>query len=75
MTTAASPPINVPTLTARQQREAAFYDRFADVQRVDEIDFAPVLSGERRPWNPYWHAYDVARKHCTGPDSQHPFCR
>ena len=52
---------------ARRQREAAFYDRYADVQRVDAVDFAPVLSAERRPWNPYWHAYDLARRHLTRP--------
>ena len=68
MTTAESAFITAPALTDRQQREASFYDRYADVQRVDVVDFAPVLSAERKPWNPYWYACDIARKHFTQPD-------
>ena len=47
-------------LTARQQREAAFYAQYAARQRVDAVDYAPVEGRERRPWNPYWYVYEQA---------------
>jgi SAM-dependent methyltransferase len=50
------------TLTGRQQREAEFYQHYAARQRVDRVDLAPVLGHERRPWNPYWHVYELARR-------------
>ncbi|MEX0776812.1 MAG: class I SAM-dependent methyltransferase [Phycisphaeraceae bacterium] len=42
------------TLTHRQHREAEYYRQFTRLNPVDTVDFAPVLSDERRPWSPYW---------------------
>lgn len=47
--------------TDRQKRETDFYKRYAEVQKVSSIDFAPVQGRERRPWNPYWFVYELAR--------------
>lgn len=48
-------------LTDRQQREKEYYDEYAasfDFNR--EVDFSPVASGEKRPWNSYWDVYHLA---------------
>lgn len=50
------------SLSARQERERAFYDQYASKFDVEKkIDFSPVISNERRPWNSYWSVYDFAR--------------
>ena len=54
-------------LTDRQRREIAFYERYADHQRVDTVDFEPVLGRLSRPWNPYWFVYQKARQRYVGP--------
>jgi len=54
-------------LTPRQEREVAFYRDYADHQRVERVDFAPVQGGESRPWNAYWSVYEQARALCTHP--------
>lgn len=53
-------------LTARQQREREYYNKFAanfDVENC-KVDLSPVegpLRGtERRPWNSYWALYEKA---------------
>lgn len=50
-------------LTARQQREAAFYRHYAARQRDTTVDLDPVTAAQRRPWNPYWHVYDLVLDH------------
>ena len=52
-----------PTWTHRQAREAKFYQNYAQMQSVEEIDFSPVMGFEQRPWNPYWYVYDFVRHH------------
>ncbi|MCX5659929.1 MAG: class I SAM-dependent methyltransferase [Planctomycetota bacterium] len=54
-------------LTPRQQREARFYRDYAARQKVADVDFAPVESQERRPWNPYWYVYGLVRQRYVGP--------
>lgn len=50
-------------LTHRQQRERAFYRRYAPLQGAMEVDFSPVITDRPRPWNSYYHAYDLIRAH------------
>ena len=49
-------------LTPRQQREAEYYDRFAAMHAVTELDFKPVLSDEHRPWSPHWQVCRLVRE-------------
>ncbi len=48
-------------LTPRQRREREYYDEYVARHHVEEVDFAPVLSDERRPWNSYWYLYGRVR--------------
>jgi SAM-dependent methyltransferase len=48
-------------LTPRQRREREYYDEYAQKKGETEVDFAPVLGEERRPWNPYWFLYGLVR--------------
>jgi len=50
-------------LSERQQRERDFYEEYATLHGIPEVDFGPVMGKERRPWNSYWYVYDVAREH------------
>jgi len=54
-------------LTDRQQREVDFYEEYAQIQRVEEVDLSPVTSNESRPWNPYWYVYGRARQRFVSP--------
>lgn len=50
-------------LTARQRREKEYYEQYSqtfDLRR--EVDFSPVVSGEKRPWNSYWAIYQLAQE-------------
>lgn len=49
------------TMTARQEREAAYYQQFVERNPVKTVDFAPVLSLESRPWSPYWKLCEHVR--------------
>lgn len=52
---------SVVDLTERQKREKEYYDQYAgsfDLNR--KIDFSPVVSTEKRPWNSYWAVYHFA---------------
>lgn len=52
---------SVVELTDRQKREKEYYDQYAgsfDLNR--EVDFSPVVSKEKRPWNSYWSVYHLA---------------
>lgn len=52
---------DVAELTERQKREKEYYDQYAssfDLNR--NIDFSPVSSSEKRPWNSYWAVYHLA---------------
>lgn len=49
-------------LTERQRRERDYYNQFSQAHVHDEIDFAPILGDEARPWNPYWFAYQTVHE-------------
>ncbi|HET6679968.1 MAG TPA: class I SAM-dependent methyltransferase [Gemmatimonadaceae bacterium] len=53
-------------LTARQRREREYYEQYSRLHAPAEIDFAPILGPETRPWNPYWFTYQLVRELCTG---------
>ena len=49
------------TFTERQFREREYYQQYAERFDVDQqIDFSPVISESRRPWNSYWAIYHLA---------------
>lgn len=48
--------------TARQRREREYYEQYSRLHAPAEIDFAPSLGIESRPWNPYWFAFQVVRE-------------
>ena len=50
-------------LTDRQQREREFYREYSERHKGDEVIFDPVLGEEQRPWNAYWHFYDIVVQH------------
>lgn len=54
-------------LTDRQRREAAYYDQYAQLHRVERVDFAPVRSETRRPWSPYWQLCSLVRDQYRDP--------
>lgn len=48
-------------LSDRQKREKEYYDQYAGSFDLDrKIDFSPVDSKEKRPWNSYWSVYHLA---------------
>jgi 2-polyprenyl-3-methyl-5-hydroxy-6-metoxy-1,4-benzoquinol methylase len=59
-----------PVLTERQRREQTYYDEYVKRTTPTEISFAPVLGGERRPWNPYWCVADIVTSRFTGSSSE-----
>ena len=51
-------------LTERQQREKEYYDQYASTYDFNrKVDFSPVTSVEKRPWNTYWAVYHLAAEH------------
>jgi 2-polyprenyl-3-methyl-5-hydroxy-6-metoxy-1,4-benzoquinol methylase len=48
------------SLSERQIREIEYYNKFAKLNKVNEITFDPIYSKRRRPWNSYWYVYDLA---------------
>lgn len=48
-------------LTQRQKREAEYYDQYCGQHPLQEIDFAPAISDQFRPWSPYWSLVRMAR--------------
>lgn len=54
---------STPQLTERQRRERTFYDLYGSRLATREVvSFAPILGKERRPWNPYWRVFELARE-------------
>ncbi|MBA2406073.1 MAG: class I SAM-dependent methyltransferase [Bdellovibrionales bacterium] len=54
----------LPELTERQIREKEYYNQYAvsfDLNR--QIDFSPVTTQEKRPWNSYWAVYHLAAEY------------
>jgi ubiquinone/menaquinone biosynthesis C-methylase UbiE len=48
-------------LNERQKREQDYYNQYADRFDIDQqIDFSPVVSQKKRPWNSYWTVYEIA---------------
>ena len=50
-------------VTERQQREREYYDTYGS-QRASQVqvDFDPISGTERRPWNPYWRVFELAKE-------------
>jgi ubiquinone/menaquinone biosynthesis C-methylase UbiE len=47
--------------TDRQLREREYYQLYAErFDMTQQIDFSPVISSSRRPWNSYWSVYHYA---------------
>lgn len=46
-------------LTERQQRERAYYDQYVAYRGPERVSFAAIEGHERRPWNAYWHVYEL----------------
>src|SRR5262249_48636710 len=58
--------MNTPTemttgLPPRQQRERAFYNRYSQDRCDRRVILDPILGKESRPWNSYWHFFDLVR--------------
>jgi len=58
------------SLTDRQQRETAYYDQYSQINAPKEVDFAPVLNDERRPWSPHWYVCRLVRDAFKSPDQR-----
>lgn len=56
-----SAPSSDQAMTDRQQRETAYYDQYAKLNAPDEVDFAPVVNDDRRPWSPHWYVCGLVR--------------
>lgn len=51
-------------LTERQKREKDYYDQYSASFNLNRmIDFSPVVSKEKRPWNSYWSVYHLATEY------------
>jgi 2-polyprenyl-3-methyl-5-hydroxy-6-metoxy-1,4-benzoquinol methylase len=57
------------TLTERQQREQAYYDKYVDSQSI-HTNFGSVEGLQFRPWNPYWYVAQVLRKFYVSPSQR-----
>ena len=51
-----------PVLTDRQKREQEFYEEYSDRNTPTEVNFDPVVSDERRPWNSYWRFIEIVQE-------------
>jgi 2-polyprenyl-3-methyl-5-hydroxy-6-metoxy-1,4-benzoquinol methylase len=50
-------------LTARQERERGFFDEYwLRFPEAAQVNLDPIAGKEHRPWNPYWHVFEVARQ-------------
>jgi len=49
--------------TERQKREEEYYNKYVGLLSVDDISFDPICSNSRRPWNSYWHVYELAKSY------------
>lgn len=49
-------------LTDRQQHELDYYEQYSTMSEPIEVNFDPVTTDERRPWNSYWHAIELIRE-------------
>jgi ubiquinone/menaquinone biosynthesis C-methylase UbiE len=47
-------------ITARQQHEKEYYNKYVRTVINTPVNFAPVLGKEKRPWNSYWTVYHIA---------------
>jgi 2-polyprenyl-3-methyl-5-hydroxy-6-metoxy-1,4-benzoquinol methylase len=50
------------SLTERQKRELEFYEEYSKRNPCQQVNFAPVVGGESRPWNSYWHIFEVLKE-------------
>lgn len=55
-------------LSERQMRELQFYDEYAQAHVLPDVDFAPVLGMEQRPWNSYWRLFAIIKEHFKSGD-------
>ncbi len=58
------------TFTSGQQHKARVHLDSAARQGVESVDFSPVDSAQRRPWDPDWHIYGLVRDRFINP-TQH----
>lgn len=58
------------SLTDRQCRELEFYEEFAELNPLSEVCFDPILGKETRPWNSYWHVFEIVRRHFNSEDQR-----
>lgn len=50
-------------LTGRQQRELEYYEKYSTSFDANQIlNFEPVTSKSKRPWNSYWSVFHLAEK-------------
>jgi 2-polyprenyl-3-methyl-5-hydroxy-6-metoxy-1,4-benzoquinol methylase len=50
------------SLTERQKRELEFYEEYSKRNPCHRVCFDPVLGEDSRPWNSYWHLYEILKK-------------
>src|SRR4051794_13115205 len=48
-------------LTPRQQREREFYNCYSQDRCDRRVILDPILGNETRPWNSYWHFFELVR--------------
>lgn len=58
------------SLTDRQKRELAFYEEYSRLNPVQHVCFDPVIGEETRPWNSYWHIFEVVKEHFKSEDQK-----
>jgi 2-polyprenyl-3-methyl-5-hydroxy-6-metoxy-1,4-benzoquinol methylase len=51
------------TLAPRQERESRYYDCIVPSLEDIVVNRDPIMGKERRPWNPYWHLYQIVQEH------------
>ena len=57
-------------LTARQQREREYYDKYSLMHELPNVNFEPIRGKEKRLWNSYWAVYSIVTDFYKGPDQE-----
>lgn len=53
-------------LTDRQRNELEYYEQYSTMSEPVEVNFKPVTTDERRPWNSYWNFIELVQDHLRG---------
>ncbi len=56
-------------LTERQKHELEYYEKYSTLAAPVEVNFDPIYSLERRPWNSYWHFIELVQGHFRAGES------